>query len=68
MLEKANDRIGGKVKTYATITGAIISICAISFVSYRLGAQHGFNVTCQVIHKYDPQLFEQVNKLFEKLE
>lgn len=67
MLKKANGRISEKVKTYATITGAVISICAISFVSYRLGAQHGVNVTCRVIHKYDPQLFEQVDKLFEKI-
>lgn len=65
MFEKIRSHINEKSKIYTMIGGLIVTT-TVSFISYRVGCQHGVNVTGQVIHKYEPKLFEQVNDLFTK--
>lgn len=66
MFEKIRSHIHEKSKIY-TIIGGVIVTTTVFFISYRVGCQHGVNVTCRVIQKYDSKLFEQVDNLLRKM-
>ncbi len=65
MLEKVRGQIR-EHKKYVKGCAIGIGVCTISYISFRLGAQHGINVFEKWLLLSDPNLHKQVDILVKK--